>query len=164
MQISVIGGNNAPPAIVEVADTVGRLLAQSGATVVCGGGQGVMLGVCRGARRAGGHTVGILPGHSALETPPNEFVEFAVYSGLGYARNSLVALSGEAVIAIDGAYGTLSELAFALVWEVPVIGLQTWEFSYPGFDQSLIRRADTPEQAVEFALAAAAERRRSVDV
>jgi predicted Rossmann-fold nucleotide-binding protein len=102
--------------------------------------------------------------HSALETPPNEFVEFAVYSGLGYARNSLVALSGEAVIAIDGAYGTLSELAFALVWEVPVIGLQTWEFSYPGFDQSLIRRADTPEQAVEFALAAAAKRRRLVDV
>jgi uncharacterized protein (TIGR00725 family) len=159
VQIAVIGGNTAPPEMVQLAERVGLLLAEAGATVVCGGGQGVMLGVCRGARQAGGHTIGILPGHSAVETPPNEYVEFAVYSGLGYARNSLVALSGEAVIAIDGAFGTLSELAFALVWQLPVIGLRTWEFSYPGFDPSLIQRVDSAEDAVKLALEAAIERR-----
>ena len=149
--------------MVELAERVGTLLAQAGATVVCGGGEGVMLGVCRGARKAGGHTIGILPGHSAAETPPNQFVEFAVYSGLGYARNSLVALSGEAVIAIDGAFGTLSELAFALVWQIPLIGLRTWEFSYPGFDPNLVQRVETADEAVELALRAAASRRSAVD-
>lgn len=163
MQIAVIGGNAAPPEIVQLSERVGVLLAQAGATVVCGGGEGVMLGVCRGARKAGGHTIGILPGHSAAETPPNEFVEFIVYSGLGYARNSLVALSGEAVIAIDGAFGTLSELAFALVWQVPVIGLKTWEFTYPGFDPALIQRVETADEAVELALRAAMDRRQGVD-
>ena len=161
MQISVIGGNEAPPDIVQLAERVGELLAREGATVVCGGGGGVMLGVCRGARNAGGHTIGILPGHNALETPPNEFVDDIIYSGLGYARNSVVALSGEAVIAIDGAFGTLSELAFAMMWNVPVIGLRTWEFNYPGFDQRRIRRVDTPEEAVSLALAAAESRRHS---
>lgn len=159
MQISVIGGNSAPPEIVELAERVGMLLAQSGATVVCGGGGGVMLGACRGARLAGGHTIGILPGHSAQETPPNEYVEYVVYSGLGFARNSLVALSGEAVIAIDGAFGTLSELAFALVWSVPVIGLRTWEFDYPGFDSTLIQRVEQADDAVALAIAAARARR-----
>lgn len=151
----MIGGNAAPPDIVALAERVGQLLAEAGATVVCGGGSGVMLGACRGARLAGGHTVGILPGHTSAETPPNEFVEFVVYTGVGYARNSIVALSGEAVIAIDGAYGTLSELAFALMWDVPVVGLRTWEFNYPGFDPASISRVDTPEEAVATALSLA---------
>jgi uncharacterized protein (TIGR00725 family) len=159
MQIAVVGGNDAAPEMVELAETVGRLLAEAGATVVCGGGAGVMLGVCRGARRAGGHTVGILPGRTAVETPPNEFVEFAIYTGVGYARNSFVALSGEAVIAIDGAFGTLSEIAYALMWDIPVIGLRTWEFNYEGFDPMAITRVETAEEAVELALDSANPRR-----
>ena len=91
-----------------MAEEVGRELALRGATVVCGGRGGVMEAACRGARSAGGHTIGILPGRNAEETPPNEHVEFAVYTGIGYARNAVVVLSGEACIAIAGSYGTLS--------------------------------------------------------
>ncbi|MPZ23193.1 MAG: hypothetical protein GEU28_06540 [Dehalococcoidia bacterium] len=158
MQISVIGGNDAPPEIVHLAREVGRLLAERGVTVVCGGGEGVMLGACQGAAEAGGHTVGILPGRTAADTPPNPFVEFVVYTGVGYARNSFVALSGEAVIAIDGALGTLSEIAFALMWDIPVVGLKTWEFNYAGFDPTRIIRVETAKEAVDVALAKAAAR------
>ena len=155
MIIAVIGGEDAPPDVQRLAEEVGRHLARRDCTVVCGGGSGVMEAVCRGARSEGGHTIGIMPGHTAQESPPNEWVEFPVYSGLGFARNSMVALSGQAVIAIDGAYGTLTEIAYALIHEVPIVGLDTWHFSYPGHDAERLIRAESPQDAVEKAIIAA---------
>jgi hypothetical protein len=158
MIIAVIGGEDAPPDVERLAEEVGRELARRGCTVVCGGGSGVMEGVCRGARSAGGHTIGIMPGHNAHESPPNAYVEFPVYSGMGFARNSMVVLSGQAVIAIDGAYGTLTEIAYALIHEVPIVGLDTWHFSYPGHDAERLIRAESPQDAVEKAIMAAQKR------
>ncbi|OFV81237.1 MAG: hypothetical protein A2W26_05380 [Acidobacteria bacterium RBG_16_64_8] len=117
-----------------------------------------MEAVCRGARTEGGHTIGIMPGHNVQESPPNEWVEFPIYSGIGFARNSSVVLSGHAVIAIDGAYGTLTEIAYALIHEVPIVGLDTWHFSYPGHDAERLIRAESPQDAVEKAIIAAQKR------
>jgi len=158
MIISVIGGEDASAEAEHLAEEVGRELAKRGWTVLCGGGAGVMEAVCRGARAEGGHTIGILPGHNAQESPPNDYVEFVIYSGLGFARNSMVALSGQAVIAIDGAYGTLTEIAYALIHEVPIVGLNTWDFSYPGHDAERLIRAENAVDAVEKAIAAAKAR------
>jgi uncharacterized protein (TIGR00725 family) len=85
-------------------------------------------------------------------------VEFPIYTGIGYARNVVVVLSGQAVIAIDGAYGTLSEVAYALIHDIPIVGLDTWDFSYHGHDAERIIRAESPEEAVEKAIAAAKAR------
>jgi hypothetical protein len=159
--ISVIGGEAAPREALEAAEAVGRELARRGVTLVCGGGRGVMEAACRGARAEGGHTIGIMPGRSARESPPNPHVEFAVYTGIGFARNASVALSGEAVIAIDGSYGTLSEMAYALIHDIPLVGLDTWDFTYHGHDGDRIRRARDAAEAVEMAISLAEERRRS---
>ena len=161
MMISVIGGEIAPAAAVRMAEEVGRQLARRGVVIVCGGGAGVMEGVCRGARSQGGHTIGIMPGHDAQESPPNQWVEYPIYTGLGYARNSMVVLSGQAVIAVDGSYGTLSEIAFALIHGVPVVGLDTWDFAYHGHDADKIVRVDDPTEAVEKAIELAKERARA---
>ncbi len=160
MIISVIGGEDAPADAVRLAEEVGRELGKRDVTVCCGGRGGIMEAACRGARSAGGHTIGILPGHNTSESPPNPWVEFPVFTGIGYARNSAVVLTGDAVIAIDGAYGTLSEIAFALIHEVPLVGLDTWDFAYHGHDAERIVRAASPEEAVEKAIEMA-ERRRS---
>lgn len=160
MIITVIGGESAPPVAVRMAEEVGRELARRGVTVLCGGGSGIMEAVCRGAREAGGHTIGIMPGHNAQESPPNPWVEFPIFTGLGYARNSMVVLSGEAVIALDGAYGTLSEIAYALIHDKPIVGLDTWDFQYHGHDADRIARANTPLEAVEKAIALARARAR----
>jgi uncharacterized protein (TIGR00725 family) len=158
MIIAVIGGEEASPEVARLAEEVGRELARRGCTVVCGGGAGVMEAACRGARAEGGHTIGILPGHNAAESPPNEYVEFPIFTGLGYARNSTVVLSAQAVIAIDGAYGTLSEIAYALIHDVPIIGLDTWHFSYPGHDAERMPRAKDAVDAAKKAIAAAEKR------
>ncbi|KPK47720.1 MAG: hypothetical protein AMJ77_02155 [Dehalococcoidia bacterium SM23_28_2] len=158
MIIAVIGGEEASAEVDRLAEEVGRELAKRGCTVVCGGGSGVMEAVCRGARAEGGHTIGILPGHNVAEFAPNEYVEFPIFTGLGFARNSMVALSGQAVIAIDGSYGTLTEIAYALIHEVPIVGLDTWEFSYPGHDAERVMRAEDAVDAVEKAIAAAEKR------
>jgi uncharacterized protein (TIGR00725 family) len=160
MIIAVIGGEEASGEESRLAEEVGRELARRGCTVVCGGGSGVMEAVCLGARAEGGHTIGILPGHNAGESPPNDYVEFPIFSGLGFARNSMVALSGQAVIAIDGAYGTLTEIAYALIHEVPIVGLNTWDFSYPGHDAERLIRASDPVDAVKKAIAEAEKRSR----
>lgn len=160
MIISVIGGEDAPADALRLAEEVGRELGKRDVTVCCGGGGGIMETTCRGARSAGGHTIGILPGRDASQSPPNPWVEFPVFTGIGYARNSSVVLTGDAVIAVDGAYGTLSEIAFAMIHGVPLIGLQTWEFDYPNHDANKIVRVATPVEAVEKAIQMA-ERRRS---
>jgi hypothetical protein len=162
MMISVIGGEACGPKALGVAEAVGREIARRGGTLVCGGRGGVMEAACRGARAEGGHTIGIMPGRSAEETPPNQYVEFAIYTGMGFARNVMVVLSGEAVLAIDGAYGTLSEIAYALIHDVPVVGLDTWDFAYGGFDSGAIVRATDPADAVAQAIALADKRRAAV--
>jgi hypothetical protein len=167
MLISVVGGDTAPPDVLTQAEELGRELARRGCAVVCGGRGGVMEAVCRGARAEGGHTIGILPGVDRGDA--NSYVEFPILTGMGYARNVAVVLSGEAVIAVDGSYGTLSEIAHALNHGRPVIGLHTWSFS-PGRvasdgsnggagDQAIIRASD-PQDAVEKAMAAAFGRQR----
>jgi len=157
--ISVIGGEASGPEALAAAEAVGREIARRGATVVCGGRGGVMEATCRGARAEGGHTVGIMPGLGRVDSPPNQFVEFPVFTGMGFARNVMVVLSGDAVIAIDGSYGTLSELAYALIHDRPIIGIDTWDFNYHGFDGESITRVSDPAEAVEVAIARAEERR-----
>ena len=159
MIISVIGGEGARVESLRLAEEVGRELGRRGVTLVCGGRGGVMEAVCRGARSTEGHTIGILPGRNAEETPPNAYVEFPIFTGIGYARNAIVALTGEAVIAISGSYGTLSEIAFALINQVPLVGLDTWDFDYHDWEPSGIVRVTTAAEAVEKAMALAEARR-----
>jgi uncharacterized protein (TIGR00725 family) len=161
MIISVIGGEGAPPEANRLAEEVGRELAKRDVTVCCGGGGGIMEAACRGARSEGGHTIGILPGRDASESPPNAWVEFPVFTGIGYARNASVVLTGDAVIAVDGSYGTLSEIAYAMIHDVPLVGLDTWDFDYHGHDAERITRVSTPVEAVEKAIELAQRRRGS---
>lgn len=152
IMVSVIGGDRPPPHVLPLAEEVGRELALRGCVLVCGGRGGVMAAACKGAREAGGHTIGIMPGPDAADMNP--WVEFPVITGIGYARNAIVALTGNAVIAIDGAYGTLSEIAHALSFNRPVIGLGTWTFCSNGVEDTRIIRAATPIEAVDLAIAA----------
>jgi uncharacterized protein (TIGR00725 family) len=122
---------------------VGRLVAERGAVLVCGGRGGAMEAACRGAKQAGGLTVGILPGSDRSDANP--YVDVALPTGLGEARNALVVRAADAVIAIGGGYGTLSEIALALKAGKPVIGLDTWEIDG-------VAPADGPEAAVAAAL------------
>ncbi len=126
-----------------MAEEVGRLLARRGAVVVCGGLGGVMEAACRGARGEGGTTIGILPGLDRGAANPH--VSVAVPTGLGEARNALVVRAADTLIAVGGAYGTLSEIALALKAGKPVVGLGTWEIDG-------VRPAEGPEAAVESAL------------
>jgi uncharacterized protein (TIGR00725 family) len=157
--ISVIGGERCDEKALNLAETVGRELARRGATVVCGGRGGIMEAACRGARNEGGHTIGILPGTGAEDSQPNAYVEFPLYTGIGYARNVAVVLSGEAVIAISGSFGTLSELAYAFIHDRPVVALDTWDFNYHGFDGQGVLRLTDPVEAAEKAVALAEGRR-----
>jgi len=159
--ISVIGGEACPPDALALAEAVGRALAKQGVTLVCGGRGGVMEAACRGARGAGGHTIGIMPGHNESESPPNSYVEFPVFTGMGSARNVMVVLSGEAAVAIDGSYGTLSEIAHALINGIPVVGLDTWDFAYHGHEADSIVRTSDPVEAAGLAISLARSRGRS---
>ena len=154
MIIAVIGGDSPAPEALPWAEAVGRELAQRGHTLICGGRGGVMEAACQGARGAGGHTIGVLPGPDRHDANPH--VEFPIVTNLGAARNAIVVLSADAVIAIDGSYGTLSEIALALVHGKPVVGLATWRISdADGVEDERIMRADGPIEAVERAIAAA---------
>ena len=150
MIISVIGENNASPENALLAEKVGSLLAKFDVTVVCGGQGGVMRYVCKGAKENGGTTIGILPGMDPLDS--NEYVDIPICTWLGNVRNMLVPRAGEAVIAIGGAYGTLSEIGLALSDSKPVIGLKTWSLlKYNNVDGGIIV-AHTPEEAVQIAI------------
>jgi uncharacterized protein (TIGR00725 family) len=154
MIIAVIGGDSPPPEALPLAEAVGRELAQRGHALICGGRGGVMEAACRGARQAGGHTIGVLPGPDRRDMNPH--VEFPIVTNLGAARNAIVVLSADAVIAVDGSYGTLSEIALALVHGKPVVGLATWRISdADGVEDERIVRVSDPVEAVEQAIAAA---------
>lgn len=148
--VAVVGDGLCGPETAEVARQVGRLLAERGGAVVCGGLGGVMAAACRGAKEAGGLTVGILPGDDARQANP--YVDVPVVTGMGEARNVLVVKTAEAVIAVEGRYGTLSEIALALKLGKPVVGLNTWELARGGQVDPGIQPAATPLEAVERAL------------
>jgi uncharacterized protein (TIGR00725 family) len=154
--IAVIGGGDPPPRAIELAEEVGRELAKRGAAVVCGGLSGVMEAVCRGAKAEGGTTIGVLPGN-AISTA-NHYIDFPIMTGMGYARNIIVVKTGRAAIAIDGAYGTLSEIGHALGDGIPVIGLETWQLPQRDDLPLKVVHADSPKDAVDKAIAAAHER------
>jgi uncharacterized protein (TIGR00725 family) len=151
LQVAVIGGSEPSPGEAAAAEEVGKALARAGATVVCGGLGGVMEAACRGAKAEGGLTVGILPGSDA--SAANAWVDVAVPTGLGEARNVVVVNSGASVVAIGGEYGTLSEIALALRAGKPVIGVVTWELTRPGgaADSGIVAVGD-PVDAADLAV------------
>jgi uncharacterized protein (TIGR00725 family) len=151
--IGVVGSGSAGRDQLILAEEVGRLLAARGALLVCGGLGGVMEAACRGAKSSGGTTVGILPGLDRSEA--NSWVDVAIPTGLGEARNALVVRSADALVAIGGEYGTLSEIALALKTGKPVVGIDTWELSRRGQPAMEIVRTRTPAEAVDRALALA---------
>jgi len=148
--VAVIGSARCTEHQAELAERVGTLIAERGLVLVCGGRGGVMEAACRGAKAAGGTTVGILPGSDAEEG--NSYLTIAIPTGLGDARNVLVARAGQAVIAIGGAYGTLSEIALALEAGRRVVGLGTWEARDHSENELGILSSKDPEEAVELAL------------
>lgn len=150
MYISVIGESQATKINYMMAQEVGRLIAKAGAVLVCGGKEGVMEAAARGARGAGGMTIGILPGSDRNEA--NRYIDIPIVTGIGYARNKIVVKTGQAVIAIGGSYGTLSEIGFALVYGIPVIGINTWQISKRGRAEPSIISVRTPEEAVNTAV------------
>ena len=144
MQVAVVGSGAEHE---ERAEEVGRLLAERGCTVVCGGRGEVMAAAARGAKSAGGTTIGILPGETRADA--SEWIDHIVVTGIGHARNLAVVASGEAVIAVGGRWGTLAEIGFARTLGRPVVILE------PGWEVEGVERAATPEEAVERALALA---------
>lgn len=122
MRVSVIGGGEVDDEEATTATELGRVLAERGHTVVCGGREGTMEAVCRGAKSAGGDTIGILPSSDRREANP--YVDVAIATGLGHARNALVPLNGDGVVALSGSSGTLTEVGFATVYGRPTVVLE----------------------------------------
>ena len=156
MIISVIGEGDARPEIEDLAEQVGQELARRGHAIVCGGLGGVMEAACKGAKSAGGATIGILPGDDPKSANP--WVDVPICTGIGHARNIIVVKTGRAVIAVGGAYGTLSEIGHALSEGIPVIGLKTWAMSRSGEDDGGVIVATDAKDAVEKAIQAANSR------
>ncbi len=148
--IAVIGGAEPSPEEARLAEEVGRELARRGAILVCGGLGGVMEAACKGASSEGGVTIGILPGDNSRSA--NSYVQIPIVTGIGYARNVAVVKSAQAVIAVGGSYGTLSEIGHALQSSIPVIGLNTWSLSRNGQPDNSIILAQNPAEAVAKAL------------
>ena len=147
--VAVVGAGVADPTTFAVAQEVGRLLAERGAIVVCGGSTGVMEGACKGAKEAGGTTIGILPG--SLRSEANDYVDIAIPTGMGEMRNALIVRAADVVIAVEGEYGTLSEMALALKTGTPVVGLGSWELHKGGIRIEAFIEAATPQEAVDAA-------------
>jgi uncharacterized protein (TIGR00725 family) len=125
--IAVIGGRRTEKSLLKEAEETGRLIAGKGAVLVCGGLGGVMEAASRGAKAGGGLTVGILPQNDSKEA--NQFIDIPVVTGLGIGRNVIIARTADALIAVGGSYGTLSEIAFALQMGKPVVGIKTWDIT-----------------------------------
>lgn len=147
--IAVIGAGDAPAEVRTLAFAVGREIAAHGAVLVCGGLGGVMEAAAQGAREAGGHTIGILPGYNRQSA--NRHIEFPVATGMGEARNAIVIGSADAVVALAGEGGTLAEIGFALKLKRPVVALGAWN------EITGLHRADAPAAAVTLALKLAAK-------
>lgn len=148
--VSIIGGSECSEEEYRIAEEVGYLLAKQEVVIVCGGRGGVMEAACRGARRASGLTIGILPDHDP--SSGNPYLEIAIPTGLGHNRNTVVAQTGEAVIAIGGGYGTLSEIGIAIKTGRRVVGIGTWDAVDKCGKPIKIIRAGEAKEAVELAL------------
>jgi uncharacterized protein (TIGR00725 family) len=148
--IAVIGGSEAGKKNLRIAEEVGALIAESGAILITGGMGGVMEAASKGAKEAGGLVIGIIP--TADKNSANEYVDIPIATGMNQARNIIIARTCDCAIAIDGKYGTLSEIAYCLMFDVPVIGINTWELDAP------IIRVDTAKEAVEKAIAIISEK------
>lgn len=157
LYVAVSGGGEADDEACRLAEQVGQELARRGAVVVTGGLGGAMAAACRGAKEGGGSTIGILPSDDRADANP--WVDVAVPTGLGEGRNALVVRAADAVVAVAGEFGTLSEIALALRLGKPVIGLRTWELVRDGRPVDAIVAAATPAEAAETAVALATERR-----
>jgi uncharacterized protein (TIGR00725 family) len=151
--IAVIGAREPSPEEAGLAEEVGKEIARQGTVLICGGLGGVMEAACRGAESEGGITIGVLPGDDPDAANPH--VQIPIATGIGYARNVVVVRSAKAVIAIGGSYGTLSEIAYALAANTPVIGLNTWSISRDGKQDDSINYVQSPSEAVKKALALA---------
>ncbi len=148
--VAVIGSGQCPPELYALARQVGNLIAQNGAILVCGGLGGVMEAACRGAKEAGGQTIGILP-HS--QRVGNPYLDIALPTGLGEARNFLVVKVADSLIAVGGGYGTLSEIGLALKMGKKVVALSSWELSQKEqLDDRGLIKVEEPQEAVELAL------------
>jgi uncharacterized protein (TIGR00725 family) len=150
INIGVLGPNTCTEEEYQLGYDVGRELAETGTILVCGGLGGMMEAAAKGAKDANGTTVGILPGDQASDANP--YITVPLPTGLGPFRNMMVARMSDAVIAIHGAYGTLSEIAFALRLGVPVIGLHTWQLMQDGKEDPGIVSVTSPAEAVREAL------------
>lgn len=148
--VAVIGGYDVGDDVLAAAEEVGRRLAEAGAVVVTGGRRGVAEAASRGAAQAGGTVVGVLPGRDRSEANP--WVGIAVPTGLGETRNALVVMGADAVVALPGSFGTLSEMAFALLAGTPVVGIGAWELRPSGGGDDPVVRAEDPEGAVTLAV------------
>jgi uncharacterized protein (TIGR00725 family) len=157
--VAVVGPSAGTPAELAIGEAVGRLVAEAGAVLVCGGMGGVMEAAAGGAMKAGGKTVGILPTESRLEGNP--YLTVAVATGMGEARNAIVVKTADVVIAVHGEFGTLSEIALALKIGRPVVGLGTWELLRAGESVDAIVRATSAEDAVARAIRLVSEARES---
>ena len=142
MRVSVVGGGEITDEETDLAEAVGREIATRGHDVVCGGLGGTMWAVCRGASEAGGRTIGILPTGSVEDANPH--VDVPIATGIGHARNALVPLNGDAVVALSGAAGTLSEIGFAHVYDRPIVGIGAVEV--PALSMPT---ADDPAEALD---------------
>ncbi|OGC12294.1 TIGR00725 family protein [candidate division WOR-1 bacterium RIFOXYA12_FULL_52_29] len=156
--IAVIGESHASSEIAKMAEEIGQEIGRAGAVLVCGGLKGVMEHAAKGAKSAGGTTIGILPGSRREDANP--YVDYPIITGIGYARNKLVVKTGHVVIAIGGSYGTLSEIGFALGYKIPVVGLNTWQMiHHDGQLDKQVHRVNTAKEAVVLALKLAREAR-----
>jgi len=155
MIIAVIGNSSRDEEEAKQAETVGELLAQQGVTVICGGLSGVMEAVCRGSKSKGGLTIGVLPGEDS--STANPWIDIPIVTGVGYARNMAVVKSAQAVIAIGGGYGTLTEIAYALKRGIPIVGLNTWSLSRNGQEDNSITKVHSAAEAVDKAISLAKE-------
>jgi uncharacterized protein (TIGR00725 family) len=143
IRIGVIGGGKPDIKSRQIAFKVGQLIAEKGAILICGGLSGVMEEASRGAKQAGGMTIGILPGNSPQDANPH--IDVAIATGLGYGRNSLVAMNSDVIIAVNGQFGTLTEIAYGSIYGKKIVGLGTWDIEG-------VIKAESAEEAVNLAL------------
>ena len=155
MIIGVIGGEASTQEVLRQAETVGRLVAERGAFLICGGLGGVMEAACKGAKSAGGTTIGVLP--TARKEDANPYVDIPIVTGMGTARNVIIVRTADAIIAIDGRFGTLSEIAHSLDQGKKVVSLGGWPELEKAIDRTLFRLVNSPEEAVETAFENAEE-------
>ena len=149
--MAVCGESDPQTPLADIAFDVGRGVAERGAVLLCGGMTGVMEHAARGARSADGITVGVLPGENVHDA--NQYIEIGIVTGLGHARNAILALTADGVIAIGGGLGTLSEIALALRNRRPVIGIRTWQFDRENRTEPELPRAETALEGLDWLFA-----------